>query len=111
NTVQLLRDHIQENRLGGPEQFDKPLFQNARNQRLSCSGIRYILKKISRPSTGQASESEPNSESTLAEAHQGNAPVAERNLARYDPRLPRPRRCQNNSDLRERQSGDEAKRA
>jgi site-specific recombinase XerD len=45
NTVQLLRDHIQENRLVGPEQFDKPLFQNARNQRLSCSGIRYILKK------------------------------------------------------------------
>jgi integrase/recombinase XerD len=45
NTVQLLRDHIQENRLGGPEQFDKPLFQNARDQRLSCSGIRYILKK------------------------------------------------------------------
>jgi integrase/recombinase XerD len=28
NTVQLLRDHIQENRLGGPEQFDKPLFQS-----------------------------------------------------------------------------------
>jgi site-specific recombinase XerD len=45
NTVQLLRDHIQENRLVGPEQFDKPLFQNARNQRLSCSGIRYILQK------------------------------------------------------------------
>jgi len=45
NTVQLLRDHIQENHLVGPEQFDKPLFQNARNQRLSCSGIRYILKK------------------------------------------------------------------
>lgn len=45
NTVQLLRDHIQENRLVSPEQFDKPLFQNARKQRLSCSGIRYILHK------------------------------------------------------------------
>ena len=45
NTVQLLRDHIQENQLGRPEQFDKPLFQNARNQRLSRSGIRYILQK------------------------------------------------------------------
>ena len=45
NTVQLLRDHIQENHLDGPEQFDKPLFQNARKQRLSCSGIRYILHK------------------------------------------------------------------
>jgi site-specific recombinase XerD len=45
NTVQLLRDHIQENHLDGPEQFDKPLFRNARKQRLSCSGIRYILQK------------------------------------------------------------------
>ena len=45
HTVQLLRDHIQENHLDGPEQFDKPLFQNARNQRLSRSGIRYILHK------------------------------------------------------------------
>ena len=45
NTVQLLRDHLQENQLGRPEQFDKPLFQNARHQRLSRSGIRYILQK------------------------------------------------------------------
>jgi site-specific recombinase XerD len=45
NTVQLLRDHIQENHLDRPEQFDKPLFPNARNQRLSRSGIRYILQK------------------------------------------------------------------
>jgi site-specific recombinase XerD len=45
NTVQLLRDHIWENHLDRPEQFDKPLFQNARNQRLSRSGIRYILQK------------------------------------------------------------------
>jgi site-specific recombinase XerD len=45
STVQLLRDHIRENRLEGPEQFDTPLFQNARQQRLSRSGIRYILHK------------------------------------------------------------------
>ena len=45
NTVQLLRDHLQENHLDRPEQFDKPLFQNAGNQRLSRSGIRYILQK------------------------------------------------------------------
>src|SRR6266446_3219448 len=45
NTVQLLRDHLQENHLDRPEQFDKPLFQNAHSQRLSRSGIRYILKK------------------------------------------------------------------
>jgi len=44
-TAQLLRDHIRENHLDRPEQFDKPLFQNARKQRLSRSGIRYILQK------------------------------------------------------------------
>src|SRR5436309_11274854 len=49
NTVQLLRDHLQENNLNRPEQFDKPLFQNARHQRLSRSGIRYILKKYLAP--------------------------------------------------------------
>ena len=45
NTAQLLRDHFQENDLNHPEQFDKPLFQNARHQRLSRSGVRYILRK------------------------------------------------------------------
>src|SRR5881296_2674818 len=45
NTVQLLRDHLQENHLNCPEQFDKPLFRNARSQRLSRSGVRYILQK------------------------------------------------------------------
>jgi len=45
NTVQLLRDHLLENHLDRPEQVDKPLFQNARSQRLSRSGIRYILQK------------------------------------------------------------------
>ena len=45
NTVQLIHDHLQESHLDRPEQFDKPLFQNARNQRLSRSGIRYILQK------------------------------------------------------------------
>jgi len=45
NTVQLLRSHLQENQLDHPEQFDKPLFQNARHERLTRSGIRYILHK------------------------------------------------------------------
>ena len=45
NTVQLLRDHIRENGLDSPERFDWPLFQNAQRQRLSRSGIRYILQK------------------------------------------------------------------
>lgn len=44
-TVQLLRDHMHENHLDRPEQFDRPLFRNARDQRLSRSGIRYILQK------------------------------------------------------------------
>lgn len=44
-TVRLLRDHIWENRLGGPERFDAPLFQNARHQRLTRSGVRYLLHK------------------------------------------------------------------
>src|SRR5215468_9548854 len=45
NTVQLLRGHLQENNLERPEHFDQPLFQNARHQRLSRSGIRFILHK------------------------------------------------------------------
>ena len=45
STVQLLRDHIRENRLESHEQFDTPLFQNARHRRLTRSGIRYILHK------------------------------------------------------------------
>jgi len=44
-TVQLLRDHMHENHLDRPEQFDRPLFRNRRDQRLSRSGIRYILQK------------------------------------------------------------------
>jgi site-specific recombinase XerD len=44
-TVQLLHDHIHENGLGRPEQFDRPLFQNRKGERLSRSGIRYILQK------------------------------------------------------------------
>jgi len=45
STVQLLRDHLRENHLDVPERFDTPLFQNAHHQRLSRSGIRYILHK------------------------------------------------------------------
>lgn len=45
NTVQLLRDHIHENHLDHPKQFDEPLFRNRHNLRLSRSGIRYILQK------------------------------------------------------------------
>ena len=47
NTAQLLRDHLRENRLDRPEQFDMPLLQNVRHERLSRPGIRYILETIS----------------------------------------------------------------
>jgi integrase/recombinase XerD len=44
-TVQLLRNYMQEHGLNRAEQFDLPLFQNRRGERLSRSGIRYILHK------------------------------------------------------------------
>jgi site-specific recombinase XerD len=44
-TVRLLHDHMHENGLDRPEQFDQPLFRNRRGERLSRSGIRYILQK------------------------------------------------------------------
>jgi len=45
STAQLLREHLRENGLDGPEQFDRPLFQNQQGRRLSRWGIRYILDK------------------------------------------------------------------
>jgi integrase/recombinase XerD len=59
NTAQLLRDHMHENGLNRTEQFDQPLFRNRRCERLSRSGIRYILQKYvqktrrTRPSLSQ----------------------------------------------------------
>ena len=44
-TVRLLRDYMKENDLHRNEQYDLPLFQNRRGERLSRSGIRYILRK------------------------------------------------------------------
>jgi integrase/recombinase XerD len=48
NTVLLLRDHMQENGLDRPEQFDQPVFSNRQRERLSRSGVRYILQKYVR---------------------------------------------------------------
>lgn len=45
NTVQLLRDYLRERRLEGPEHFERPLFANRHDERLSRSGVRYILQK------------------------------------------------------------------
>jgi site-specific recombinase XerD len=56
NTVSLLRDHIQDNHFDRLEEFDKPLFRNRRNQRLSRSGIRYILQQY----LGSARSKYPN---------------------------------------------------
>lgn len=44
-TAQILRDHLRENGLDRPEQFDRPLFQNRQGRRLSRWGVRYILDK------------------------------------------------------------------
>jgi integrase/recombinase XerD len=47
-TVQLLRDHMNDHQLNRTEEFDRPLFRNRRGERLSRSGIRYLLQKYVR---------------------------------------------------------------
>ncbi len=44
-TTQILRDHLRENGLDCPEQFDQPLFLNRQGKRLSRTGVRYVLHK------------------------------------------------------------------
>ena len=44
-TTHILRDHLRENGLDRPEQFDRPLFKNRQGRRLSRWGVRYILDK------------------------------------------------------------------
>ena len=44
-TVQLLRNYMHEIGLDRPEQFGQSLFRNGRGERLSRSGVRYILQK------------------------------------------------------------------
>src|SRR5919106_298812 len=61
NTVQLLRDHMHENHLDRPQQFDRPLFRNGCDQRLSRSGIRYILQKY----VGKARSKRPSVNRTV----------------------------------------------
>jgi len=48
-TVEILHDHLRDTGLGHPERFDRPLFQNRRGERLSRSGVRYILQKYVEP--------------------------------------------------------------
>lgn len=45
NTVQLLRDYLQEHQLETPDKFAHPLFQSHHSKRLSRSGVRYIFQK------------------------------------------------------------------
>jgi len=45
NTVQILRDYLQENNLNFPEKFSCPLFRNRQGNKLTRFGIRDILKK------------------------------------------------------------------
>jgi len=108
NTVQLLRSHMQENHRSS-RTVRQASFPERAPRTTDAFGNPLHPSQIRRPGTKQAPEFEPNCESTHAEAHEGYAPVAERSLARHDPRLPRPRGCQNNSDLREGKFGDEAK--
>ncbi|MBC8205098.1 MAG: site-specific integrase [FCB group bacterium] len=44
-TVNLLKEYINEHRLNRPEKMDDQLFYNRRGERLSRSGVRYILAK------------------------------------------------------------------
>lgn len=43
-TAQLLRDHMRECELNGPDRGHLPLFQNRQGGRLSRSGVRYLLQ-------------------------------------------------------------------
>jgi integrase/recombinase XerD len=44
-TVDLLAEYVREHNLHRPERLDSPLFCNRRGERLSRSGVRYILEK------------------------------------------------------------------
>ena len=48
-TLELLREHRREYGLDRPEHADKPLFQNRKGERLSRSGVRYLLQKHVQP--------------------------------------------------------------
>jgi len=45
STVRLLQDHLRENDLEGHEHSEDPLFCNRRRERLTRSGVRYILQR------------------------------------------------------------------
>lgn len=45
NTVRLLQQYIDENKLALPEQYDRPLFLNRQGNALTRAGVNYILQK------------------------------------------------------------------
>jgi len=47
-TVNLLKEYVKERRAKLPDRLDSPLFRNRRGERLSRSGVRYILAKYTR---------------------------------------------------------------
>jgi integrase/recombinase XerD len=51
-TVALLCDHMNENHLNRTQEFDQPLFRNRRGERLSRSGIRYLIQEYVRNAAG-----------------------------------------------------------
>jgi site-specific recombinase XerD len=65
-TAELLRGHMEENALNHAEKFDRPLFCNRRGERLSRSGVRYILQKYAqRARSAHPGRSQPVSPHTF----------------------------------------------
>jgi integrase/recombinase XerD len=54
NTVALLQAYLCEHRLNGTDRIDSPLFFNRRGERLSRSGIRYLLEKYAQQARSKA---------------------------------------------------------
>ena len=54
NTVELLKGYLCEHRLNSADRADSPLFFNRRGERLSRSGIRYILDKYAQQARSEA---------------------------------------------------------
>jgi integrase/recombinase XerD len=48
-TVDILREHRRENGLDRPEHAERPLFQNRHGERLTRTGVRYLLQKYVEP--------------------------------------------------------------
>lgn len=59
-TVELIRDYFTENRIDPHLHFDMPLFWNAQKQKLTRSGITYILRKYVEMAQGISSEMPSN---------------------------------------------------